>query len=297
MGPLQSSTRDLRKVMEHQYLYAYFGHHKCATTSTNNVNKHLCYRLGMNFISVHNPGMFDEDLRRFVNRNKIDFLSFINADPNYINLDNVKGYHIVRDPRDIVVSAYFSHLYSHPTTAWNELSEHREKLRSTSFDEGILLEIQLEDKEFQDLYNWDYSQQNILEIKFEDMIRDRVNKFVEIFHFLGILDMSALSKRNQLLYRGISTINFINNLSKGKFPFHHKLDKIPEDEFQKIIQLSSFTRKSKGRKPGDEDLKSHYRKGISGDWKNHFTNDHKEYFKRNYNDLLRKLGYESDFNW
>ena len=48
---------------------------------------------------------------------------------------------------------------------------------------------------------------------------------------------------------------------------------------------------------GIEDACSHYRKGVAGDWANHFKPQHKEYFKKNYNDVLLKLGYESTLDW
>lgn len=39
------------------------------------------------------------------------------------------------------------------------------------------------------------------------------------------------------------------------------------------------------------------RKGIVGDWKNNFTNIHKDYFKKNAGELLIMLGYEKDLEW
>jgi len=40
-----------------------------------------------------------------------------------------------------------------------------------------------------------------------------------------------------------------------------------------------------------------FRKGIIGDWKNHFTPAHKQAFKEVAGQLLIDLGYEKDFNW
>jgi len=42
---------------------------------------------------------------------------------------------------------------------------------------------------------------------------------------------------------------------------------------------------------------SHYRLGVPGDWRKHFEPVHIEYFKKLYNPLLLKLGYESDEGW
>ena len=42
---------------------------------------------------------------------------------------------------------------------------------------------------------------------------------------------------------------------------------------------------------------STFRKGKTGDWKNHLTPEHKEAFKRVAGDLLIDLGYERDLQW
>ena len=47
-----------------------------------------------------------------------------------------------------------------------------------------------------------------------------------------------------------------------------------------------------GRKPGEEDVMSHGRKGIAGDWKNHFTPALAEKFHGMFGELLVKAGYE-----
>jgi len=64
----------------------------------------------------------------------------------------------------------------------------------------------------------------------------------------------------------------------------------------KIVKECSFKNITK-RELGEEDPKSHLRKGTPGDWKNHFTERHKEEFKRLFDDVLIKLGYEKDNNW
>jgi hypothetical protein len=63
-----------------------------------------------------------------------------------------------------------------------------------------------------------------------------------------------------------------------------------------LLERSSF-RFYAGRERGQEDRKRFYRKGVAGDWKNHFTADDKELFKEIAGDLLIRLGYESDLSW
>lgn len=52
-----------------------------------------------------------------------------------------------------------------------------------------------------------------------------------------------------------------------------------------------------GRKRGVEDRNNHYRKGVHGDWKNHFEPVHAAAFKKLTGDLLQRLGYETDETW
>ena len=58
-----------------------------------------------------------------------------------------------------------------------------------------------------------------------------------------------------------------------------------------------YAKKAEGRKQGEEDVKSHYRKGVAGDWVNYFDEKHRRAFKEKYNDLLIKLGYETTSDW
>jgi hypothetical protein len=47
-----------------------------------------------------------------------------------------------------------------------------------------------------------------------------------------------------------------------------------------------------GRRPGQEDVSSHYRKGVSGDWRNYFENVHVQHFHKRYPGVVEKLGYD-----
>jgi hypothetical protein len=56
------------------------------------------------------------------------------------------------------------------------------------------------------------------------------------------------------------------------------------------VQRASF-RAVSGRSAGDEDLSSHLRKGIVGDWKNHFDGAALSRFEAVAGPLLQELGY------
>lgn len=64
--------------------------------------------MGLKHAYLHRETMFSHNLKEFVNRERIDCISYVNADFKYVKeLDGLRGFHVVRDPRDIVVSAYF----------------------------------------------------------------------------------------------------------------------------------------------------------------------------------------------
>ncbi|MBW7898501.1 Sulfotransferase domain protein [Candidatus Brocadiaceae bacterium B188] len=65
----------------------------------------------------------------------------------------------------------------------------------------------------------------------------------------------------------------------------------PERIIRETIEKTSFETMS-GRNHGVEDAKSHQRKGISGDWKNHFTEKHMRTFREmGGEEFLRSVGY------
>ncbi len=52
-----------------------------------------------------------------------------------------------------------------------------------------------------------------------------------------------------------------------------------------------------GRKAGTEARGAILRKGVAGDWRNHFTREAGEVFARHFGETLIRLGYESDRRW
>lgn len=64
----------------------------------------------------------------------------------------------------------------------------------------------------------------------------------------------------------------------------------------RMIERSSF-RFYAGRERGQENRKRFYRKGIAGDWKNHFSAEDRRVFKDLAGDMLVTLGYETGLDW
>ena len=72
---------------------------------------------------------------------------------------------------------------------------------------------------------------------------------------------------------------------------------VTPERLREIIVANRFENFTGGRKPGEENLTAHERKGISGDWQNYFTKRVKQAFKDRYGGLLVASGYERDLDW
>jgi tetratricopeptide (TPR) repeat protein len=243
-------------------LLAYFGHHKCGTTWIAQIIDHTCESMGLKAAHHHNEVGFSGDIIACRNKQPFDFWCYTNADVTFVRNVPLRGFHVVRDPRDVIVSGYFSHLYSHPDAGWNWLKRHRAYLRSLSKHDGIMAEMEFCIRSMANMLTWNYANPNIQEVRFEDIVANDVAQFADIFGFLGL--------------------------------FPHKI-KMPQ--IAVAAEKYSFVNLSNGRTPGQQNNLSHYRKGQPGDWRNHFDASHVDYFKRLYNPLLLKLGYETDEDW
>jgi hypothetical protein len=70
-----------------------------------------------------------------------------------------------------------------------------------------------------------------------------------------------------------------------------------EETVKLCVGSASFERLSKGRKRGEEDTTSFFRKGVAGDWRSVFTERDRRVFEKEAGNLLIKLGYEKDHGW
>ena len=233
--------------------------------------------------------------RSLIKQRKLDVVISQNSD--YQSLLDLKipyqGFHVIRDPRDVCVSSYFSFKNSHPVENWNQLKALRNKLQDISIEEGLLEVMCFNQGFFKSMDDWNYHDPNILELKYENVILDPEKHLLEACRFLF-----SCQNRSSMIFQAISTYNRILFRKRGLYRhFKIKNSTLPLEHVRHLNQKLSFKRLSKGRKRGQEDAHSHYRKGISGDWKNYITGPVKEHFKKQYGALLIKLGYEQDYSW
>jgi len=170
---------------------------------------------------------------------------------------NARRVVLIRDLRDTLISAYFSIRDSHGTNVF--IDKWRPVLTRVSMEEGLMYLMEV----------W-------------------------LFH-------SAMIQRTWLS-EGEPVVRLEDFMSKPAETLHHVLSgawglKASMAQAEKLIRDNSFVRYSGGRQPGEEDVSAHYRKGVQGDWKKHFTPRAVEHFKALYHDVLLLSGYEKSRDW
>jgi lipopolysaccharide transport system ATP-binding protein len=171
---------------------------------------------------------------------------------------NARHFVIIRDPRDTLVSLYFSLKISHPDhipviAAW------RSRLQKMSAEEGFLrLMEDLLPEQVSIPRSWCAAGERVLH--YEDLLTD---------------DLSILSRV------------LLDECQLG----------VSRAELERAVLNRRFEQLTRGRPRGQEDQKAHERKGVAGDWRNHFTPLVKREFEDRYGDLLRLTGYERTSNW
>ncbi|HXF36432.1 MAG TPA: sulfotransferase domain-containing protein, partial [Actinomycetota bacterium] len=167
-----------------------------------------------------------------------------------------RAFFVARDPRDVVVSWYFSALRSHPTRSNPSLQRTRERLAAMSAEEGLVFAIRRlsEGGLFAALRDWwDRRPEGALLVRYEDLIGPEAARAWD-----RVLDHCDVA------------------LGPG--------------ERRELLERYSFRRLS-GRRPGEEDPDSKLRKGVAGDWRNHFTPAVLRAFGETAGDLAAHLGY------
>jgi hypothetical protein len=287
-------------------LRVYFGHHKCASQYIKAVFLRATALLGMTPSRVDNFAaelplgyhtrepyvtLLAEHRARLLN-DPAAVVCLTNGDAEAVAVleqrGEYRGFHVIRDPRDVVVSAYFSHLYSHPIRSdggW--IADFRRQLSAApDVERGLLLELEFNAPIFAAMGAWNYAHPRVHETRYERLIANPMAEFARIFQSLEI----------QTPRLGLATLwaLALDRWRQRPPPLRATL---PMPVLRRIVAANTFERKAGGRRPGQEDAHHHYRKGVAGDWRAHFTPRLSAAFKERYGDLLIGLGYERSRDW
>jgi hypothetical protein len=297
---LQSVCKIIAKNDMSKTVYGYFGHPKCASKWMSGISLGVCNAMGFKVYQGH-YALQKIDPKRDIENAEVDFI--VSQNTSYAKvapLAQYKAVHIFRDPRDMLVSGYFSYKYSHDIPKRETFLKLRNliiDLQSKDVDEGLFTVLEFDAYDFNFLNTWNYDDPNILNIKMEDLTQDTYAHLYQIFDFMGLLDKK--NENSTLSYYIFYLKGLFNRITKkiGLPALKIKQKKLHPRYLKLLDDRLKFEKLAKGRKKGDENFRSHYRKGQAGDWKNHFNDQHKAVFKEKYGDLLIKLGYEKDNNW
>jgi hypothetical protein len=166
---------------------------------------------------------------------------------------------VIRDLRDTLISWYFSTKVSHDVANHPKVGKRRQTLQNVDAESGLLRGMAGALERIAEMQlSWLGAGDPIL--RYEDLLQNDE----------AILERTLLD--------------------------HCQLPISPR-RLRLAVRANRFEVFTQGRRRGDEDVQAHLRKGVAGDWRNHFTPRLKDLFKRKFGDVLIATGYESDLSW
>jgi hypothetical protein len=203
--------------------------------------------------------------------------------------------YVIRDGRDVMVSRYMRAMRGHLARreAFSRLGR-RSLVRALAENVGKSSEVsrRLEHLLGKRFDPWDVERN--LPIFIEAEMQRPFNWAVSqpwpqhVRAWRAMAQRTTFVKYEELLQDGVAVLSRVlaQYLGTG----------VDEREIRYTVGRYSF-RKQTGREPGTEDRTSFARKGIRGDWRNHFTREAAQVFDRYAGDLLIELDYEADHQW
>lgn len=232
-------------------------HHKTGTFWLKTIFQSLALRYRLKMISV---SKYTENEKKLLESQEWDILFVGHSNISVESIQEpYRGIHMIRDPRDMIVSGCLYHQKTDELWAQKQQEKYggmsyREKLLSyKNMDDKILFEMEGSSYgNIRTMMAWDYQNKNILEIKYENLIKDeKLFLFHEIFSFLGVSGGQIGTALN---------IAWNGSLFSGKVK------------------------------------SSHIQSGQPQRWKKYFKKVHRQRFEELFGDCLAKLGYCSDWD-
>ena len=229
----------------------FFSHHKCATLW---LHEYLAKAAELNKRTFFRTNFGDAPKGATA-----DIVFFGNATYRFDAECGLSGWHVIRNPLNLIVSAYYSHLQSHPFTGfWPALMPQRKLLKSAGKDEGMFLTLTFLERADIDsrwmgpllaLRQWDYADGRFKTLKMEDMV-------ARPDHVLRPI-LSGLGENGSVI--------------------------LPTDSEMRFANFSG------GRKVGEIDDSSHYRSGSEDSWKTELPPVIIRYIRSRFADVLERF--------
>jgi len=265
---------NIRCLLNKRKKLVLFTHHKCASTWLTSIVADICRENNLKYIAIPWGRQCPESgytMEMALNSGN-DVIVALNADYSGINNHisaNMQCMHVIRNPMSVVVSAYYSHLRTHPIDGWDLLARQRNVLSEVDKDVGMALTLSfLESSHFQpetngplyDISAWKYDDSRIITLRMEDITANAANFF-----------------------REMSRTEALRNAS------------MPDPDRYSFAAMT-------GRQQGVTDLSSHYRCGSSTEWRDalprgvilYVIHHYRDFMLRFYPEVIFETGSLSD---
>lgn len=244
--------------MEHNIVVA--THHKTGTVWMSTVFRAIARRLDANYVDFWSHyGRLDRVLKTpFI---LLNHSSIFTRHADVLRREDVRILHLIRDPRDVLLSATHYHKsanepWLHEKVSGSEPS-YQQRLNSlATLHEQYLFELEnATGSTIEAMLDWQYGRPNCLEIRYEELWADRaLSLWSQISSFLGFegseLDVCRMCFWEHSLFGAASRVN-----------------------------------------------RRHARSGEAAQWKHEFTTELAEAFLFRFPDALEMLGYEEGDQW
>ena len=229
-----------------KYLMVFGCHHKVGTSWFTSILTHVAREFNLVFQYSQQIGVNKDTDIFFDDHSRLDVSL----------LKNYRGVHLIRDPRDVIVSGMFYHRWTseswanEPKDQWDGMT-YKQKINSfDNIDDAILFEMENVGREtISEMMRWNYANENFLEVRYEELLKNQEEQFVNIFNHYNF-SRDAVTK----------CIEIANNYS-----------------FERMKKRTNS---------------EHLRRGVAGDWKEHFSKKNIDLFNSLFPDVFDILSYD-----
>ncbi|MFT7073464.1 MAG: hypothetical protein ACJAX3_002461 [Patiriisocius sp.] len=242
------------KSLTSQQSLLFFTVHKCASTLVVKIIRELSEKKEIipidldGFIITHknnNKKVFEDN--KFLNQVFISKGFYYGALRYFRKVPSINEYRVflmLRDPRDVLTSMYFSMAYSH-TVLDKKMISSRESTRDLSIDEFVLSIMDSYKKKYNEYISELLGKENVLFLKYEQMVNDFPTWLNTMSLSLGIYDekiVDELIKSNSFQNKKEDIHSHIRNI----YPGDHKRKLKPEtieilnEEFESVLKILDY---------------------------------------------------------